>query len=200
KTMAPALGALGIEPASFATQTRAVQYLVQAARASEQPSRMLIWTLVGSALGSDVRVKEPLEFLATIPGVRTRSGSEVQYAELKHVLPHEQKVFIQQRVIIPWSEHLNLQRQLISNGYLIVAEIDDDPWHFGELVESDFIALKSCHCVQTTTHRMAETLRGINPHVAGFPNQVATLPASRARATSRHVCRPIRLFVGVLDQ
>jgi SAM-dependent methyltransferase len=200
KTMAPVLGALGIEPVSFAAQTKAVQYLVQATRESEQRSRMLIWTLVGSALGSEVRVKEPLEFLATIPGVRTRSGNEVMYAELKHVLPREQKVFIQQRVIIPWSEHLSLQRQLISDGYLIVAEIDDDPRHFADLVFSEFIALKSCHCVQTTTHRMAETLREINPHVAVFPNQVASLPASRTRAIEGNAPGPVRLFFGALNR
>jgi SAM-dependent methyltransferase len=200
KTTAPILGALGIEPVSFATQTKAVQYLVQAARASEHPSRMLIWTLVGSALGSEVRVKEPLEFLATIPGVRTRSGTDVQYAELKHVFPNEQKVFIQQRVIIHWSEHLNLQRQLISNGYLIVAEIDDDPRHFADLVLSDFNALKSCHCVQTTTDRMAETLREINPHVVVFPNQVASLPESRARAIEGKLFGSIRLLFGALNR
>ena len=51
QVMAPVLSALGIEPALFATQTRAVQYLVRAVRAAEPPSRMLIWTLVGSGLG-----------------------------------------------------------------------------------------------------------------------------------------------------
>jgi Glycosyl transferases group 1 len=147
-----------------------------------------------------VRVKEPLEFLATIPGVRTRTTTGLLYHELKQVRPGEQKVFIQQRVIIPRGDHLGLQRQLIDNGYLIVADIDDDPRHFAEMVSSDFFALRSCHCVQTTTERMAETIREFNPHVAVFSNQVARLPQLRSRTSDDALARPLRLFFGALNR
>jgi glycosyltransferase involved in cell wall biosynthesis/precorrin-6B methylase 2 len=200
QVMAPVLSSLGIELESFALQTRTVQYLVRAARLDESPSQMLIWTLVGSALGSESRVKEPLEFLATITGVRTRTGTGLQYDELKQAWPGEQRIFIQQRVIIPLIDHLNLQRQLIDNGYLIVAEIDDDPWHFGELASTDFLALRSCHCVQTTTERMAETIREFNPFVATFPNHIAKLPRLRLRAKDDLATSPIRLFFGALNR
>ena len=200
KLMEPVLSALKIEPTSFATQTRAVQYLVRALRAAAPPARMLIWTLVGSALGSEVRVKEPLEFLATIAGVRTRTDSGLKFDELKLFLPGEQKVFVQQRVIIPWRQHLELQRQLIGNGYLIVAEIDDDPRHFDQMVSTDFVALRSCHCVQTTTERMAETIREFNPHVAVFSNQVASLPQLRSRPHVDSAGGPVRLFFGALNR
>ena len=200
QVMAPVLGALAIDPASFATQTRAVQYVVRAVRAVEQPSRILIWTLVGSNIGSEVRVKEPLEFLATIPGVRTRTGTGLQFEELKQTWPGEQKIFVQQRVIIPLEDHLNLQRHLIGNGYLIVAELDDDPRHFADLVNSGFLAIKSCHGVQTTTETMAETIRELNPHVAVFPNQIADLPRLRSRATYGHAVGPVTLFFGALNR
>jgi SAM-dependent methyltransferase len=200
QVMAPVLNSLGIEPVLFATQTRAVQYLVRAVRTVEQPSRMLIWTLVGSGLGSEVRVREPLEFLATIAGVRIRTGTGLQYDELKQTWPGEQKVFIQQRVIIPSDDHLYLQRQLIGNGYLIVAEIDDDPRHFGEMVSNDFLALRSCHCVQTTTERMAETIREFNPYVAVFPNQIARLPRLRSRKSDDPAGGPVRLFFGAINR
>jgi SAM-dependent methyltransferase len=200
QVMTPVLHALQIEPALFATQTRAVQYLVRAVRAPEQPLRMLIWTLVGSALGSEVRVKEPVEFLATIPGVRTRTTTGLQYGELKQVWPGEQKVFIQQRVIIRSGDHLNLQRQLIDNGYLIVAEIDDDPRHFAEMVSTDFFALRGCHCVQTTTDCMAETVREFNPHVAVFPNQIARLPQLRFRTSDDTMASPLKVFFGALNR
>jgi SAM-dependent methyltransferase len=200
QVMAPVLSSLGIEPTLFATQTRAVQYLIRAVRAAKPHSRMLIWTLVGSGLGSEVRVKEPLEFLATIAGVRIRTGHGLQFDELKHTWPGEQKVFIEQRVIIPSGDHLNLQRHLIRNGYLIVAELDDDPRHFGEMVNNGFIALRSCHCVQTTTERMAETIRAFNPYVAVFPNQIARLPQLRLRASDDLPVDPIRLFFGALNR
>ena len=53
--MTPVLNALAIEAGSFATQTRAVQYLVRGVRTAEPPSRMLIWTLLGSTIASEVR-------------------------------------------------------------------------------------------------------------------------------------------------
>ena len=140
---------------------------------------MLIWTLLGSAIASEVRVKEPLQFLATIPGVRTRIGTGLQFDELRQTWPGEEKIFIQQRVILPAADHLKLQRTVLASGYLIVAELDDDPHHFAELVRSDFLALRSCHCVQTTTEVMAESIRVFNPHVAVFPNQIAELPRPR---------------------
>ena len=172
-------------------QTKAVQYLVRRSHCGSA-APMLIWTLVGSTIASEVRVKEPLDFLATIPGVRSPERTGLQYDELKQTWPGEEKVFIQQRVIIPLHDHLNLQRQLIANGYLIVAELDDDPWHFAELVNTNFLALKGCHCVQTTTEVMAETIREFNPHVAVFPNQIAS-PTTKAVGADR------RLFISPAD-
>jgi SAM-dependent methyltransferase len=198
--MAPVLTALAIDPASFNVQTRAVQYLVRAVRAAEPPGRMLIWTLIGSAIASDVRVREPLQFLATIPGVRIRTGNALQFDELRQTWPGEEKIFIQQRVIVPAANHVMLQRALLANGYLIVAELDDDPRHFDEMVKTGFLALRSCHCVQTTTELLAETIREFNPHVAVFPNQVAGLPPARSHASANRSMSPLRLFFGALNR
>ena len=183
----------------FSVQTRAVQYLVRAVHAAEPAPRMLIWTLIGSAIASDVRVREPLQFLATIPGIRIRTGTGLQFDELKQTWPGEKKVFIEQRVIVPVADHLMLQRALLANGYLIVAELDDDPRHFADMVKTDFLALRSCHCVQTTTELLAETIREFNPHVAVFPNQVATLPPQRSHERSDLPPKPPTLFFGALE-
>ena len=198
--MAPVLNALKIDPAPFAAQTRAVQYLVRAVRADERLQRMLIWTLLGSALGSEVRIKEPCQFLATIPGVRIRTGTGLQYAELSQTWSGEEKIFIEQRVILSQDDHLRLQRQLLANGYLIVAELDDDPRHFARMIDTDFLALRSCHCVQTTTEVMAEAIRAFNPHVAVFPNQVAELLPPRTRSGNPRVPVPLTLFFGALNR
>jgi len=200
QVMAPALSGLAIDPASFAVQTQAVQYLVRAVRAAEPPRRLLIWSLLGSAVGSAVRIGEPGRFLATIPGVRTRSGTGLQFDDLARTWPGEERVFLQQRVIIPRDDHLRLQRALLAEGYLIVAEFDDDPGHFADLVQTDFFALKSCHCIQTTTDVMAETLRAINPHVAVFANQIAGLPQPRQRLESECGVGPTTLFFGALNR
>ena len=105
-------------------------------------------------------------------------------------------------MIIPTADHFRLQRALIEHGYLIVAEFDDDPLHFADLVASDFFALRSCHCVQTTTELLAATLRAYNPHVQVFPNQVAELPppTSFPTARARERARPTTLFFGALNR
>ena len=166
---------------------------------AEPPTRMLIWTLIGSAIASEVRVKEPL-VLATIPGIRIRTGNSLQFDELRRTVPSEEKVFIEQRVIVSKADHLMLQRALLANGYLIVAELDDDPRHFDEMVRMDFLPLRSCHCVQTTTDLLAETIREFNPHVAVFPNQIAGLPQQRAGSRNHPPLRPLTLFFGTLNR
>lgn len=200
QVMAPVLKALEIEPAEFRTQTRAVQYIVRAIRAASAPRRMVIWSLLGSAIGSHPRVGEPGQFLATIPGVRILACTGLQFDELGRTLPEEQKVFLQQRVIIPLADHLRLQQELLARGYLIVGEFDDDPRHFAELVHTDFFALRSCHCLQTTTEVMAETLRQFNPHVAVFPNQVAMLPEPRPEPDHGRSAKPLTIFFGALNR
>ena len=110
------------------------------------------------------------------------------------------KVFLQQRVVIPRQDHLRLQRNLLARDYLIVGEFDDDPDHFAELVRSDYFALRSCHCIQTTTDVMAETLRAFNPHVAVFPNQIALLPPPPVEAADGSTTGPATLFFGALNR
>ena len=200
QVMAPILGSLGIEPTAFATQTQAVQYVVRAIRAEATPRQMVIWSLLGSVLGSPPRVGEPAQFLATIPGVRTLSCTGLQFNELDRTWPGEDKVFLQQRVVIPLADHLRLQRELLARGYLIVGEFDDDPQHFAELVRSDFFALRSCHCLQTTTEVMATTLRAFNPHVAVFSNQVAALTAPRPQPNDQRSPGQPTIFFGALNR
>jgi precorrin-6B methylase 2 len=206
QVMAPVLGTLGIDPTSFAAGTRAVQYIVRAVRGSGPPRRMLIWSLLGSVIGSEVRISDPGRFLATIPGVRTLTGTSLQLGDLGRTMAGEEKIFLQQRIVIPRAEHVRLQRALLAQGYLVVAEFDDDPEHFTELVHSDFFALRSCHCVQTTSEVMAQTLRAFNPHVIVFPNQVAALsaprldPASSTHTGSGASPRAVTVFFGALNR
>jgi SAM-dependent methyltransferase len=180
--LAPVLSALGINQSSFSAQAQAVQYIVRAIRATHPPARMLIRSLLGSVIGSEVRIAEPATFLATIPGVRTLEGCNLQFDDLGKAWPGEERVFLQQRIIIPIADHIRLQRALLAERYLIVAEFDDDPDHFAELVSSDYFALRTCHCIQTTTDELAQTLRALNPHVKVFPNQSSMLPPLRARS------------------
>jgi SAM-dependent methyltransferase len=198
QVMAPVVRAMGIDAATFAAQTRATDYLVRSVRAADVPRRMLIWSILGSAVGSDVRIGEPGAFLATIPGVRVQTGKGLRFEDLGRTWPGEEKIFLQQRLIIPRADHLRLQRALLEKGYLIVGEFDDDPAHFAELGRTDFLALRGCHCLQTSTEVMAESLRPYNPHIMVFPNQVAALPPPRP--ADRIDLGPVTIFFGALNR
>jgi hypothetical protein len=87
--MAPVVRDLGIDPAAFAVQTRAVHYLVGSMRATASPRRMVIWSLLGSVIGSEVRIGAPGAFLATIPGVRVLTGTGLQFDDLGRTWPGE---------------------------------------------------------------------------------------------------------------
>ncbi len=56
QVMASVASALAIDPKAFAIQTQAVQYIVRAVRGIEPLRRTVIWSLLGSVVGSEVRV------------------------------------------------------------------------------------------------------------------------------------------------
>lgn len=198
----PVLGPLGIDATQFAEQTQAFQYVVRAVPGEGPRGGMVVRSFLGSLIGSEARIQEPGSFLSTVPGIRTIDETTIRLDELGRTRPDEDKVFIQQRIVIPTSDHVRLQRALIEAGYLIVAEFDDDPAHFPDLVSSDFFALRSCHCVQTTTEALADLLRTYNPHVQIFANQIAALPAPRAlpAAATGVDTPPATLFFGALNR
>jgi hypothetical protein len=200
QAMEPALRALAIDPPTFAAQTQTMQYLVRAIPASATLRRTVYWSLLGSVVGSEPRIGEPNRFLTTIPGVRAVSCTGLQFGHLDRTWPDESKIFIQQRTILPRADHERFQRELIARGYLIVGEIDDDPQHFPDLARTDHFAIKSCHCLQTTTEVMANTLRPFNPHIAVFPNQIVTLSPRRNAPEPGVAGPPLTIFFGALNR
>lgn len=191
----PLLTALGEERGKFATQTGADYYLVRATKSQKPPRRLLIQTIIMAPTGCDrVRVLEPDRFSATIPGVRTIST--VKSVELLTPLPEEEKVFIWQRTIMQYPAYLPKLKELLKQGYLIVAEIDDNPIRRREYADNYYLSYRGCHCVQTSTELLAEFLRQHNPNVAVFSNQLAFLPPPRIYSADDSVT----LFFGALNR
>jgi SAM-dependent methyltransferase/glycosyltransferase involved in cell wall biosynthesis len=196
RLLRPLLPALGVDAGQFAVRTAALQYVVRARKAAEPPPRSLvlhtvIWENVACAR---VRVRDPERFLNTIPGVRATCS--VREINLPPPAPGEDPVLVYQRVVLRYPQDLPAQRELVRRGYLVVAEMDDDPLRFPAVAEYGHYSYRSCHCLQTTTEPLAECLRQYNPHVAVFPNQLAQLPPPR---TYREDDR-VRLFFGALNR
>lgn len=196
--MAPALQGLGIQPATFATQTKAKEYIVRATKSPVKPRRLLIQTILMAPTACDrVRVLEPDRLSATIPGVRTVSS--VKSADYNAPLPGEEKVFIWQRTIMDYPGFLPKLRELLRRDYLIIAEIDDDPLRRPEYGQNKFLSYRGCHGVQTSTEPLGEYLRQHNPNVAVFQNQLAYLPPPRNYSKDSQD-NLINIFFGALNR
>lgn len=116
------------------------------------------------------RLREPLEAIATIPGVRTSVG----WGEPKE----RPDILIRQR-----DRHATAEtyRAAFEAGILTVAEVDDNPEHLVGMEREDFLALRGVHAVTVSTGPIAEIVRPHNPHVFVVPNQVVEVPPLRER-------------------
>jgi precorrin-6B methylase 2 len=191
----PMVKALELTSSSFATETGAEHYIARSTKSTVPARRLLIQTIIMAPTGCDrVRVLEPDKFSATIPGVRTVSA--VKTAELIPPLSGEEKVFIWQRTIMQYPGYIPQLKELLQQGYLIVAEIDDNPVRRREYADNNYLSYRGCHCVQTSTEPLAKILRQYNPNVAVFPNQLAYLPPPRIYPAEDTVT----IFFGALNR
>ena len=192
----PVLDALHIDPRQFARQSGALKYLVRATKRTYKPDDLLIqaMTLAPVAAVNDKRVHEPHRFLATIPGVHTVTTQGT--ADLKIAQPDQRKVFIWQRCILTRPESLGSLRRLISKGYLIVVEFDDDPSRWPAIADNGHLTFRGVHCIQTSTDSLADLMRKFNPNVSVFPNQILELPPPPVDTTGER----LNLFFGALNR
>lgn len=178
QVFAPTLANMGIDANQFAKETWAYQYIVRSTKIAKPPRSLFITTLIRSPSGRDrVRVLDPDRFSSTIPGIRTFASQKP--IDLDTLLAEEEKVFIWQAAILGYPQDIPALKALLKQGYLIVAEFDDDPLHNPKYEQNKFLSFRGCHCVQTTTEPLAKYLRELNPNVAVFPNQLTYLPAPR---------------------
>ncbi|VXD21540.1 putative glycosyltransferase [Planktothrix serta PCC 8927] len=190
----PLRDSLGLDPSRFATQTAAEYYLVRAIKSVQPPRRLLIQTAIMAPTGCDrIRVLEPDQLSATIPGTRTISASKS--IPTGSILPEEEKVFIWQRTILSYNHHLEILKNLLKQDYLIIAEIDDNPLRRREYAEHRYLSYRGCHGVQTSTQPLGVFLQQFNPNVAIFKNHLLTLPPPRIYSNSR-----VTLFFGALNR
>lgn len=193
--IAPLLKAMNVDAEQYKVRSAAVQYIIRGQRAALPQRRVRVHTMMMAPLACDrLRVLEPDQFSNTIPGVL--ATSTVRTAQLAPPAPDEDRVFVIQRANMRFPTDLGIIKELLGRGYLVVAEMDDDPDRWPEHKQNKYITFTSCHCVQTSTEPLAAFLRTLNPHVGVFANQLANLPPPR-RYDERG---PLRLFFGALNR
>jgi SAM-dependent methyltransferase/glycosyltransferase involved in cell wall biosynthesis len=89
--------------------------------------------------------------------------------------------------------------KLIQDGWTLVADMDDDPHHWPQFVDSNFYAYRAVHAITVSTPHLANMMNSWNPHVKVFPNAVMSLPF-KSVDVAKETNRPIRVFFGALNR
>lgn len=192
-TITPALTALGIDPVAYQRRAAPLQYVWRLRREPRQ--RMIVAGNMLAPVGgvSHVRVLHPLHAMGTDPMV------DVQLTD--RILPKQPdddraRIFVLHRPAISGAEGRSLLQALRNAGWLVVTEFDDHPDFLRGMAESDQLAFRGVHAIQTSTPPLADVLRERNPEVAIFPNSLVSLPTIHNFSDPRSVT----LFFGALNR
>jgi SAM-dependent methyltransferase len=192
-TIAPALTALGIDPAGYAQRSAPLQYIWRVLKRPRQAMFVAANMLTPVGGVSHVRVMYPLQALCSDPTVRSHivAGSE-------SMVPSNDtaRIFVLHRPTLVGAQGAAVLRNLLSEGWVIVTEFDDHPDFFGMLNVGDQLAFRGVHAVQTSTPELAAILRPHNPEVMMFPNAIRALPEVRNFLAPQS----LTLFFGALNR
>lgn len=181
--------AFGVDLAKLKQEASVLQWLVRSVKGEAPRNRLLVRPFPGPACCYRPRLLEPGLFMNTVPGIK--------YSEaITDITKWESVIVVRQRT--NWFR--DQIKSMVANGCIIVGEWDDDPKVFASGVEHATepidLMVRGCHAVQTTTERMAETLRQWNPKVAVFPNQIMELPPPRVYSDDG----PVGIFFGAQNR
>ncbi len=175
QAMAPALRAIGVEPADYLNRSGPIQFIWRARKAA--PERLLINATMLEPQGgvSDVRVVEPLRALRSDSAVYAEIMAE---PDLRPALPDCPQIAILHRPLLIGDAGIERIKRLLRLGYLIISEFDDHPVFIEQrgVPLNELLTFKGVHAVQTSTPALADYLREENAEIAVFPNGIFELP------------------------
>jgi 2-polyprenyl-3-methyl-5-hydroxy-6-metoxy-1,4-benzoquinol methylase len=192
KALLPAAHALGWDVEKARVNMSALQWVIRATNGTRpKPLSIAAIGLKKVAGVTEARVDHPMMALASLPQVRAiwNAGGLS--------LPKEMKpgVLVLHRNFMDEPEFNEKMEALVTKGWTLIAEIDDDPHHWPRYVESDFYAFRGVHAVTVSTEHLAGIIRKFNPNVQVFENAVLSIPH---REVSKN--QKLRIFFGALNR
>lgn len=185
--------ALGIAPERIRQNLSAFQWVIRAVNGTAPVKLHLAGFGLRKQAGvTEARIDHPLQTLASLPVTR------VTHSEQGITLPTDWSpgVLILQRQFLIHRPFIESLEKLMDKGWIVIQDMDDDPHHWREFVESGFYAYRAVHAVTVSTEPLADMIRAWNPEVRVFPNAIQQLPLpSPPRADGR-----LRLFFGALNR
>jgi glycosyltransferase involved in cell wall biosynthesis len=119
------------------------------------------------------RIGRPLQSLADTGQALTKVGTQLS-------LPMQGPpgVLILHRHFLADAAMRSSLDRLADRGWVLIADIDDDPHHWAGYVDTAMVAFKAVHAVTVSTPALEQMIRAWNPLVKVFPNMVDDLPAA----------------------
>ena len=192
KALLPAAQALGGDVSKARVNMSALQWVIRATNGPRpKPLSLAAVGLKKMAGVTEARVDHPMTALNSLPEVRA-VWSAGGLSLPKDMTPG---VLVLHRQFIAEPAFKEAMEGLVAKGWTLVAEIDDDPHHWPQYVESDFYAFRGVHAVTVSTEHLAGIIRTFNPNVQVFENAVLSIPH---REESKN--QKLRIFFGALNR
>jgi SAM-dependent methyltransferase len=176
RRLAPALAALGIDEAAYRRRATPLQFVWRATKAPVQRIQLFSTMLEPVGGVSHVRVLHPMRAMASEPDLACQVLADRKLPRRQDDAP---RIFIFHRPCLTEENDLEMLRQIVAEGYLMVCEFDDHPDFLPVLQRPDVLNFRGVHAVQTTTPRLAAVLGQRNPEVAVFSNAIDELRPPR---------------------
>lgn len=155
------------------------------------PFQVLALGLKKTAGVTEARVDYPMRALASLGNTRVTWGA----GNIPIDPRKEPGVFILHRQFMINPALNRKMESLAAQGWILVADMDDDPRHWKEYIDSDFYAFRSVHAVTVSTPAMALLMETWNPNVKVFPNAIFKLPELTKQRSEK-----VRIFFGALNR
>jgi|LauGreSBDMM110SN_4_FD.fasta_scaffold11552_3 2-polyprenyl-3-methyl-5-hydroxy-6-metoxy-1,4-benzoquinol methylase len=202
KDLLPAAHALGVDVLKARQNMSALQWVI---RAINDPNSTSQPRLSVAALGykkmagvTEARVDHPMKALNSLHGVSAVWNTETLSLS-KEMTPG---VLVLHRQFMVEAAFNEAMEKLVAKGWTLVADIDDDPHHWSQYVESNFYAFRSVHAVTVSSEHLADIIREFNPNVQVFENAILSIPHRLFPevVAPDAVHQRLRIFFGALNR
>ena len=143
---------------------------------------------------TEARIDYPLQALNREPDIKCTWSDK----GLKIPAKTPPGILILHRQFFDKPAFVDTMEKLAARGWVLVSDMDDDPHHWRQFVETDFRAYRGVHAVTVSTEPLAAMIRAWNPHVQVFPNAIAEMPEI-SPASPKEPGR-VRLFFGAINR
>ena len=192
----PIAKSLNLNEAKLQRDLTAYQWVIRAVK-GEVPSNMCVGALGLKKFAgvTEARVDYPLTALNSLVGNRCVWG----YGGISFPPDFKPGILILHRQFMNDAGFNAKMEKLIKDGWTLVADMDDDPRHWQQYIDSDFYAYRAVHAITVSSTALAQMMMSWNQHIHIFPNAIFSLPIN-SREEAKDKEKPMRVFFGALNR